>query len=50
MIMHQVILQNCIVSVQGYDTYTYEYFNGLYNVSKPVILDEVGYEGNISAG
>merc|ERR1712113_782837 len=27
---------------------TYEYFNNKYNVQKPVILDEVQYEGNIS--
>eukprot|EP01084_Bolivina_argentea_P070030 127386_1 len=37
-------------SVQGYWQNTYEYFNNKYHVQKPVILDEVQYEGNISEG
>ena len=37
-------------SVEGYWQYTYQWFNNQYNVSKPVILDEVKYEGNISEG
>ena len=35
-------------SVQGYDDVNYQYFQQRFKVSKPVILDEVQYEGNLS--
>ena len=35
-------------SVQGFEDVNYQYFQQRFNVSKPVILDEVQYEGNLT--
>eukprot|EP01084_Bolivina_argentea_P251604 422046_1 len=38
------------LSVQGFSDVPYIWWQNLFNISKPVILDEEGYEGNISTG
>ena len=37
-------------SIQGYQNVDYKYFYEKYNVQKPIIIDEMQYEGNITAG
>eukprot|EP01084_Bolivina_argentea_P160253 279078_1 len=37
-------------SIQSYDDVSYEYFQNEFKVLKPVILDQVQYEGNLTSG